>query len=262
MNAPQTPGIELARLTWLAAQAALNAETVVVIPLGAATKEHGPHLPLNTDWLQAEYYGRRVLEVAKVVVVPTLGYSHYPAFVEYPGSVSLSHDTARDTVVDICRSLARHGARRFYVINIGISTKRPLQAAARLLEAQGLALHYTDLAVERPVRAAIQREQEGGSHADLVETSAMLYIAPEVVDMRKAVKDFHTERDSGGLTRDPGGTGVYSASGIYGDPTGATHAKGRELVEELLQCILDDIEALGKTPLPEPPAASISSACR
>jgi creatinine amidohydrolase len=163
----QALGFDLSRLTWPEAQPLLTAATVVVIPLGAATKEHGPHLPLNTDWLQAEYYQRRVLAAAPVVMMPTVGYSHYPAFVDYPGSVSLAHDTARDTIVDICASLARHGARRFYVINIGISTKRPLQAAAELLEADGVLLRYTDLAAERPIRAAIQREQEGGSHADL-----------------------------------------------------------------------------------------------
>ena len=248
-------GVELARLSWLDAQAVLHAGAVVVIPLGAATKEHGPHLPLNTDWLQAEYFARRVLAAAEVVVAPTVGYSYYPAFVDYPGSVSLAHDTARDTLVDICRSLARHGARRFYAINIGISTKRPLQAGAALLEAEGVALRYTDLAAERPQRAAIQREQEGGSHADLVETSSMLYIAPDVVDMRKAVKDFHPERGSGGLTRDPDAPGVYSASGIYGDPTGATRDKGRVLVEELLQGILDDIGSLRTAALPQPRAA-------
>lgn len=245
------PGIDLSLLTWLQAQAALHADAVVVIPLGAAAKEHGPHLPLNTDWLQAEYYKQRVLAAAAVLALPTVGYSYYPAFAEYPGSVSLEHDTARDTITGICRSLARFGARRFYVINIGISTRRPLQAAAELLADEGLLLRYTDLAAERPVRAAIHREQEGGSHADLVETSAMLCIAPEVVDMSRAVRDFDPERGSGGLTRDPQGAGVYSPTGIYGDPRGATREKGERLVEELLQSILADIEDLSAACLPQ-----------
>lgn len=249
-TAASAPGVELARLTWPEAEVLLHADTVAVIPLGAATKEHGPHLPLNTDWLQAEYFARRVREAAPVLLLPTVAYNHYPAFTEYPGSVSLGHDTARDTVVDICRSLERHGARRFYVINIGISTRRPLQDAATRLRDHGLLLHFTDLAAERPLRSAMQREQEGGSHADLLETSVMLYVAPEVVDMRKAVKDIHPERGRGGLTRDPQGGGVYSASGIYGDPTGATAERGRSLVDELLQGLLDDIAALQREPLP------------
>lgn len=247
-----TPGTLLDILTWHQAQPLLLADPVVVIPLGAATKEHGPQLPLNTDWLQAEYYRARVLAVAPVLMLPTVAYGYYPAFVDYPGSVSLAHDTARDTVVGICRSLARHGARRFYVINIGISTKRPLQAAAELLAVDGVRLRWTDLAAPRPVRDALQRLQAGGSHADRMETSAMLHIAPGVVDMTKAVKDFHPERGSGGLTRDPQGEGVYSASGVYGDPTGATREQGEAVVEELLAQMLADIEALRLEALPAP----------
>ncbi len=51
----KTRGVLLEDLTWLEAEKALTAETVVVIPLGAASKEHGPHLKLKNDWLMAEY---------------------------------------------------------------------------------------------------------------------------------------------------------------------------------------------------------------
>ena len=64
-------GIPLDQLTWLEAEAALTPSTVVVIPLGAASKEHGPHLRLNNDWTIAEYFKRRVIEMADVVVAPT-----------------------------------------------------------------------------------------------------------------------------------------------------------------------------------------------
>src|SRR5260370_5174369 len=117
-------------LSWIEAEKVLTASAVVVIPLGAASKEHGPHLKLKNDWLIAEYLKGRILSASDVVVAPTIGYSFYPAFVEYPGSTSLRFDTARDMVVDICRSLARFGPRRFYVINTGVSTLRPLAAAA------------------------------------------------------------------------------------------------------------------------------------
>ena len=81
----------------------------MVLPLGAAAKEHGPHLLLRNDEILAEYYARRVVEARPVAVLPTLTYGFYPAFLEYPGSVSLSDDTQRDAVVEIVRSIARHG---------------------------------------------------------------------------------------------------------------------------------------------------------
>ena len=80
----QQRGVELANLTWVEAEQALTAETVVVIPLGAASKEHGPHLRLDNDYQLAEYLKRRVLAATAVVVAPTIPYHFYPAFLEYP----------------------------------------------------------------------------------------------------------------------------------------------------------------------------------
>src|SRR5437762_898086 len=83
MMAKAQVGTLLEDLTWKEAEPLLTSDTVVVIPLGAASKEHGPHLKLKNDWLIAEYLKRRVLASAKVVVAPTVNYHFYPAFVEY-----------------------------------------------------------------------------------------------------------------------------------------------------------------------------------
>src|SRR4030095_5463852 len=64
-------GILLEDLSWKEAEKILTAETVVVIPLGAAAKEHGPHLKLKNDWLMADYLTRRVLKQSNVVIAPT-----------------------------------------------------------------------------------------------------------------------------------------------------------------------------------------------
>ncbi len=243
-------GVLLEDLTWLEAERALTPETVVVIPLGAASKEHGPHLKLKNDLLIAEYLKRRVLAGADVVVAPTISYSFYPAFVEYPGSTSLRLETSRDMVVDICRGLARFGPRRFYVLNTGVSTRRALEPAVAALAADGIVLRFTNLLqVLGPVEKQVAR-QEGGTHADEIETSMMLYIAPETVDMRKAVKDYRP--GEGPLTRDPkNAKGTYSASGIWGDATLATRAKGKIVVEALVRAVLGEIEALRSTPVPK-----------
>jgi creatinine amidohydrolase len=117
----QNKGILLKDLTWVEAEKALTPDTIVVIPIGAESKEHGPHLKLKNDWLIAEYLKREVLRRANVVVAPTVNYHYYPAFVEYPGSTTLRLETARDLIVDIARSLARYGPRRFYALNTGVS---------------------------------------------------------------------------------------------------------------------------------------------
>jgi creatinine amidohydrolase len=83
------------------------------MPLGAAAKEYGPQLKLSNDWTLAEYLKRHVLDACDVVVALTVGYHCYPAFAEYPGSLSLRLATARNLIVDICTSLAVFGPRRF-----------------------------------------------------------------------------------------------------------------------------------------------------
>ena len=53
-------GVLLENLTWVEAKDRLSADTVVVIALGAAAKEHGPHLKLANDWIMAESWGQKI----------------------------------------------------------------------------------------------------------------------------------------------------------------------------------------------------------
>lgn len=238
---PPAKGILLEDLTWQEAEKVLTPDTIVVIPIGAESKEHGPHLKLKNDWLMAEYLKRELLQRANVVVAPTVNYHYYPAFVEYPGSTTLRLETARDLMVDICRSLARYGPKRFYALNTGVSTLRALRLSADVLATDGITLRYTDiLHVNEAAEKQVQQE-EGGTHADEIETSMMLVIAPASVDMKKAVKDYHPS-DKGGLSRDPSGPGDYSASGVFGDATLATRKKGEILVRGLVDGIVKEIE--------------------
>lgn len=242
-------GVRLEDLTWVEAERVLTPEAVVVIPLGAAAKEHGPHLKLKNDQLLADYFRDRVLEEAEVVMAPGLPYHFYPAFVEYPGSTSLRLETARDLVVDICRSLARFGPRRFYVLNTGVSTVKALAPAAELLAAEGILLRYTVLKEALgPVEQEVA-QQEGGSHADEIETSMMLVIAPGTVDMRKAVKDYDAV-GKGRLSRTRSAETTYSPTGIWGDASLATPAKGRRVVEAMTAALLADLEQVRRAPLP------------
>lgn len=244
--------VRIAELPWTEAIARLDTSTVVVIPIGAEAKEHGPHLPLNNDWLLAEYFAQRIASATKVVLYPTINYHFYPSFVEYPGSTTLQLATARDVVIDIVRTIARHGPRRFYLLNTGVSTLRALAPARDTLTANGLLVRYTDiLNVGRAAEERV-RQQQGGTHADEMETSMMLYMHPEVVDMRQAPDDYHP--GSGGLTRDSLRAvregKVWSRTGTFGNATLATREKGRVVTEAQVEGMLAEIAALRRSPLP------------
>ena len=239
------PAFVLEDLTWQQAERILTPDTVVVIPLGAESKEHGPQLRLKNDFLLPTTM-RPVMARAKIVLAPTMNYSFYPAFVEYPGSTTLRFETARDMVVDICRSLARHGPRRCYILNTGVSTVRMLEPARDSLAASGIVMRFTKGGRRADSVEKAMAQQEGGTHADEMETSMLLYMYPQFVDMTKAAKDYHP--GAGGLTRDSltavreGKT--FSRTGIFGDATLATREKGRRLVEAMVEGMLREIAAL------------------
>jgi creatinine amidohydrolase len=244
-------GVRLSDIPWTEAETLLKPDRVVVLPIGAGSKEHGPHLPLGNDQVLADYFAGRLLAARPIALLPTLTYGFYPAFLEYPGSVSLSFDTQRDVVAQICRSLARYGPRRFYALNTGISTVRPLEATATLLKAEGILLRFTDLRVAGRKAEERVRQQAVGTHADESETSMILYIAPSLVRMDRAVKD-GTEVRGGPLTRDPKNMeGHYSPSGVFGDATLATRAKGEAIVEGVVADVLAEVDVLAREPLPE-----------
>ncbi len=234
--------LRLEYLTWIEAEKALKDYEVVMIPLGARTKEHGPHLPLNNDWVMAEYLSKRVAAEVPVMVMPTLQYGYYPSFLEYPGSVSIGLETFKELVKDICVSMSDYGVKKFYVLNTGVSTVQGLRPAVDELRELGIKMRYTDILESGRGAEEGLMEQEGGTHADESETSMMLYINPEMVDMKKAVKDYHP-LEGRGLTRDPFNkdAGVYSASGVFGDATLATLEKGRNVVEARIRYIVDEL---------------------
>jgi creatinine amidohydrolase len=252
-RSPQTAkptGVALADLSWQEAEPVLTASAVVLIPLGAGSLEFGPHMKLSAGERLARYLASRIQAATSVVVAPPLSYHFYPAYSEYSGSTSLERATARDVTVEVVRSLAQPGPRRFYVLNTGGPSIGPLSEAAKALADQGILLGYTDMRYQLQ-SAQITRQQRdvsGAPHADEIETSMLLFADPSAVDMTKAVSEYGTGR--GALTRKEGGTGIFSKTGVLGDATVATAEKGRVLIDRLVSGVLDDIDKLRSAPLP------------
>src|SRR5258706_4285679 len=188
-NSPMQ-GVRLAELTWEEAAATVGRCPVAVLPVGAGTKEHGPHLPCGTDLLVVEELARRVAEAAPLIMLPALAYGYFPAFVDWPGSVSIRPQHFTGMAGDIVRSLVRHGTRKFLILDGGVSTHPPLRTLSSELHAE-LGVH---VAVSNilPLRHESQRplaEQESGGHADEIETARMMRIRPGLVGLEPDVDD-------------------------------------------------------------------------
>ena len=119
-------GVWLEDLTWPEAKARFDANAVVVIPVGAAAKAHGPHLPLKTDALTARALGQRLIERLPVVAAPVVGFGFYPAFTAFAGSQHLSGRHVQGADARSHRQSARPRRPPHRLINTGVSTEKPL----------------------------------------------------------------------------------------------------------------------------------------
>lgn len=237
-------GVYLERLTWTEVEPLLRADPLVVIPIGAGAKEHGPHLPLGTDRIMADYLARRLAERVPVVVMPTVVYGYFPHFSPFPGSTHLEASTFQAMMTELVLSIHRHGPRRFLFLNTGVSTYPVLEIVARDLDR----IYRLLVAVTRIGDLGAQRttgllRQPRGSHGDEHETSLLLAIAPDVVRVDKLAREIPDRPDSRGVFvppmyhREPGPG--YSATGVYGDATFASADKGRAIAD----AIVDDLVA-------------------
>lgn len=232
-------------------------DAVLLLPVGAAAKEHGPHLPLGTDHRIAAELARRIAEALPVLVLPPVTYGYYPAFRHWPGSTHLSAATFEAVIVEIGASLARHGGRRIAVINAGVSTEAPLQLAARRLrEDHGAKVAVADIR-RLGRRADGVLDTTHGGHADERETSVMMALAPEAVRAERLPPDseapapaspgqgvFHwpvTLSRAGDRLFDPDGTREVTASGATGAPSRATAEKGAAVLDAMAADLADGL---------------------
>ena len=210
-------GVWLEDLTWPEAKARFEAGALVVIPVGAAAKAHGPHLPLKTDSLTARALGQRLIERLPVLVAPVVGFGFYPAFTAFAGSQHLSAETFKALMVELLGNLRGHGVRRLAILNTGVSTEKPIDEVAAGAS-DLLVLHMRGLGASAEKLLAVT----DGGHADERETSVMLALEPRSVRMDKLALD-----------------GPFERTGATGDPARATAFKG----ERILAARLDDMVA-------------------
>jgi len=226
------------RLTWDEVNRRIEDGAPAILPIGAAAKQHGFHLPLNTDRLQAEWLAAGMAATIDALIWPTLTYGHYPAFVGYAGNCSLSAATFEKLVHEVAAAILGNGCRKLLLLNTGISTLAPVDRALARLDAARVKHVWTHGGPRYPLVVKQLSQQGHGSHADELETSLMLALAPHLVDMARAEASPAVTADTPGpLTPSDQDSPNYSRSGSYGDPTLATPAKG----EMLLAAILDDL---------------------
>ena len=237
------PGAFTAQLSWSELERRIGSATIAVLPIAAACKAHGPHLPMQTDLLQAEWLAQALVQRAKVLVWPTVTYGYYPAFIDYPGSVSLSRETFQRMVHEILAGIRRAGMRTVLILNTGISTIEPLQHVVDAMQQEmriNLANVYDGPSYRNEAEAIAG--QANGGHADELETSIVLAIDRQYVSLDKAVAWTPASMAvDGPFSRDRHNP-RYSPAGVWGDPTLADEEKGRRLLAAMVDDLLAHVK--------------------
>jgi creatinine amidohydrolase len=232
----------VADLTWDHVGTRLAHGAAAILPIGAGAKQHGLHMRMATDQFFAEYFAAALAERIDALIWPTLTYGAYPAFVAYPGSISLSGESFQRVVTEIANALLGFGAKRVLILDTGLSTLAPVEAAMRAASDPSRLRHLKVFAGPRFVKTARElQEQPYGSHADEIETSLMLAIAPELVDMSRATASPASPvgPSRGPLSPDDPESPNYSPSGSFGDPTLASVEKGQTALAAILEDLME-----------------------
>ncbi|MFW6293739.1 MAG: creatininase family protein [Spirochaetota bacterium] len=225
---------------------------VAVLPWGA-TEAHGHHLPYATDVLQAEAFASRAAEIAvekggRPVVLPAVPFGNNAQQLDQAATVHLSSATAFSVLRDVARSMTSQGIDRLLIVNShGGNEFRP---AVRDLELEtGVLIVVADFFRMLPdLRARLFSAP--GDHADEMETSLMLHLAPHLVDMGAAGSGERRRFEIAGLEQ-PGVWSPRPWSAVHpdtgsGDPRGATADRGREFFEAVSGAIADVIVGLSE----------------
>ncbi len=219
--------------------AAITPATVVLQPIGSV-EHHGSHLPLATDAFVVDALARAVASDwpdLDMLVLPTLYYGLSTEHVWAPGTVTLSPTTLLALLDDVAASVARAGAKRFVFLNGHGGNTHLLRVAAREIRARHHLYTFLLQGYAPPEHGAPppDPEEEGlGIHGSSAETSVVLYIRPELVDMSRAERSVPSWVNQYEHLSFTGGSEFawlsddLSPTGVVGDPTMATADEGKE----------------------------------
>lgn len=234
----------LAELAWPEVQAALeNGYDTAIIPLGA-TEQHGPHLPAGTDTFRAEALATRLAAALdRALVAPVIPIGCSEEHRDFAGTLSLRHETLAAILVDVGDSLARQGFQRLIFLSAHGGNERALALAVEELRRA-----RPDIIVRQPENLAEPVEvnlrssddaginpTEAGIHAGEKETSEMLALRSELVNMTRAEPGY--TGDMRAILPELQTTGVrpVSPNGVLGDPRRASAERGALYLQAVVE---------------------------
>jgi creatinine amidohydrolase len=220
----------------------LQETRTIFIPVGSV-EEHGSHLPLSTDTIQAYEVGKAAAQRLPLFVAPPIHYGNCRSTSTHPGTISITTTTLRMLIKDIVRSCYSQGLRNFVVLtgHAGGAHRMALQDAG-----EELLTEFPDIAMAVVTEYELAKhegreivETPGDAHAGEIETSRILYTHPHLVKGAGVAE--YPSYPLGILVRNKR---KYWPNGVWGDPSKASAEKGRRLHELMVEKVVALVNAL------------------
>ncbi|RAK12493.1 creatinine amidohydrolase [Halanaerobium saccharolyticum] len=220
----------LSAMSWKDAEKELKNKKVI-LPLGAV-EAHGYHLPLGTDNYIAQEIAKIAAQRLDALLLPIIPYGQVWSLRNFPGSISLSNQTIISMIDDLSESLDHHGVEMLIIINAHFGNMSALKTAERLVNDKYdlKVLRFTHPGLKSLEKKYIKskRVHPDYLHAEEIETSMMLQINSNLVDMSRAEADTPEIPEYFGSYSVP--WDKITAKAVLGDPTLATKEKGEKLI--------------------------------
>jgi len=235
--------------------------SIFVQPLGAI-EQHGPHLPFNTDLLIADSVADAAVERVgfehDVWLLPPLAYTKSNEHAWSAGTIWLSADTLLRVLDDIGRCVAMTAARRLVFMNGHGGNSALVGVANRELRLRhGLMTFLAHPGVPPDQGGVSAADEHGmGIHGGTDETSIMLHLAPELVDMDVATRNVPEALVDNRHVRFGGSVGFgwlsndFGPDGHIGDPTTATAERGAQLFAAAVDAFCEALAEISEFTLP------------
>jgi creatinine amidohydrolase len=213
---------------------------VVLLPIGSL-EAHGAHLPLCTDAIIAEALAGAVSDKTGWPVMPVMQYGFVYGLREFPGSIVLPEELLQAMIIDIAKEVKRYGFRFLAIINCHIPNSAPITDALfkALTQEQKPGFNFTFPGYEEAYSKYCESKlwRPGIFHAEELETSIMLYLREDLVNLEKAKRNYPTAPITFGYY--PHSWKEFSEFSVIGDPTLANKKKGELLFNFFVQRIID-----------------------
>ncbi len=237
----QMAKVRMSEMTRVDVQKALDRGFGTVVFAVGSNEQHGPHLPTCTDSLIGDVLANKVtLKLGRALQAPSINVGCSDAHMVFPGAISLRPETLKSLIRDYCASLAKQGFKNIVILpSHGGNFNAVREATDELSQSlEGTrVVSYTDLKGLLEFLAEFSSKHgvtagESGAHAGESETSMVLAIRKDLVDMKNAEIGFVESFDDKimGLMYSQGIKAI-TKNGVLGDPRKAEARKGEEYLK-------------------------------